>query len=230
MKGKFYAVGVGSGNPLEITLQAKQILELADVILIPVKQENADSAAFHIAEQAADMHKAEKLKLVFPMNPNLNYKNYLRSGVLLPVTERLDMGKNIAMVTLGDVSVYSTASYVRQIISESGYPTEVIAGISSFSSGAAKARLSLCENQESLLILPAVASPDSVRQALSKADNLVIMKAGKALHWLLPMLKEYNLFDKTIMFRNLNMPDEYIGVPVMESTSYFTILLIKKYS
>lgn len=228
MKGIFYAVGVGSGNPLEITLQAKQILEQADVILIPVKQEDADSVAFQIAEQVADMHGAEKLKIVFPMNLHLDYKNYLQSGVLLSVTERLDMGKQIAMITLGDVSVYSTATYVRQVISELGYPTEVVSGISSFSAGAAKAQLSLCESQESLLILPAVISQESVRQALSQADNIIIMKAGKALHWLLPMLEEQNLSDKTIMFRNVGMSDEYIGIPVIENPSYFTTLLIKK--
>ncbi|MDE6657731.1 MAG: hypothetical protein K2J88_04015 [Oscillospiraceae bacterium] len=123
----FYAVGVGSGNPLEITLQAKQILEQVDVIVIPVTQEHASSIAFAIAEQVADMRNAEKLKIVFPMRKHINYKNYLKSGILLPITERLAMGKNIAMITLGDVSVYSTANYVRQVISEQGYHTQVIA-------------------------------------------------------------------------------------------------------
>ncbi|MDE6776478.1 MAG: precorrin-2 C(20)-methyltransferase [Oscillospiraceae bacterium] len=223
----FYAVGVGSGNPLEMTIQAKQILEQVDVIIIPVTEKNANSIAFAIAAQVADMQHAEKLKIIFPMQKNLDYKNYLTSGVLLPVTKRLDMGKNIAMITLGDVSVYSTANYVRQIISEQGYQTEVISGISSFSSGSAKAQLSLCENQENLLILPAVNSPEIVKKALLQADNIIIMKAGKALTWLIPMLKELNLFDKTIMFCDLNMPGEYIGVPV-ETQSYFVILLIKK--
>ena len=223
----FYAVGVGSGNPLEITIQAKQILEQVDAIVIPVTQEDANSMAFTIAEQVANMQHAEKLKIIFPMRRNLDYKNYLKSGVLLPITERLDMGKNIAMLTLGDVSVYSTANYVRQIISEQGYQTKVISGISSFSSASAKAQLSLCESQENLLILSAVNSPEVVKKYLSQADNIILMKAGRALPWLIPMLKELNLFNKTIMFCNLNMPDEYIGVPV-EKQSYFVILLIKK--
>lgn len=228
MKGIFYAVGVGSGNPLEMTLQAKQVLEQADVILIPVKKEYADSVAFAIAEQVANMQNAEKLKIVFPMIKNINYKNYLKSGILLPVTKSLDNGKTVAMITLGDVSVYSTANYVRQIISEQGYQTQVIAGISSFLAGAAKAQLSLCENQESLIILPAVNSPESVQNALLQADNIIIMKAGKALHWLIPLLKELNLFDKTVMFYNIGMPDEYIGIPHMKNSSYFTMLVIKK--
>ncbi|MDE5755051.1 MAG: precorrin-2 C(20)-methyltransferase [Oscillospiraceae bacterium] len=228
MKGIFYAVGVGSGNPLELTLHAKQILEQADVIVTPVKHANADSVAFAIAQQVADMRKAETLKIVFPMKPSRDYKNDLRSGVLFPIIEYLKSGKMVAMITLGDVSVYSTASYVREIIAESGYQTSVIPGISSFSAGAAAAQLSLCENQESLLILPAVQSPESVQQAILQADNIIMMKAGNALHWLIPMLEESELLDHTVMMQNIGMPDAYIGKPVIREKSYFTTLLIKK--
>ena len=228
MKGIFYAVGVGSGNPLELTLHAKQILEQADVIVTPVKHANADSVAFAIARQVADMRKAEILKMIFPMQSDLDYKNYLKSGVLDPVITYLEAGKQIAMITLGDVSVYSTASYVREILAESGYQTSVIPGISSFSAGAAAAQLSLCENQESLLILPAVQSPESVQQAILQADNIIIMKAGNALPWLIPMLEESELLDHTVMMQNIGMPDAYIGKPVIREKSYFTTLLIKK--
>lgn len=226
--GMFYAVGVGSGNPLELTLHAKQILETADVIVAPVKRIQSDSVALGIVRQVADLQNAELLKIVFPMQQNPDYKNYLRSGILDPIKERLDQGKQVAMLTLGDVSIYSTASYVREILAESGYQTSVIPGISSFSAGSALAQRSLCENRESLLILPAVQSPESVRQAITQADNIVIMKAGNALPWLIPMLETLNLLDNTIMMQNIGMPDCYIGSPVIRGTSYFTTLLIKK--
>ncbi|MDE6730672.1 MAG: precorrin-2 C(20)-methyltransferase, partial [Oscillospiraceae bacterium] len=109
-----------------------------------------------------------------------------------------------------------------------GYETCVIPGISSFSSGSALAQVSLCENQQSLMILPAVQSPESVRQAILQADNIIIMKAGNALPWLIPMLEELKLLDHTVMMQNMNMPDAYIGRPVIREKSYFTTLLIKK--
>ncbi|MDY5648597.1 MAG: SAM-dependent methyltransferase, partial [Lachnospiraceae bacterium] len=38
MAGIFYGVGVGPGDPGLLTLKAKQILEEADVIAVPVKK------------------------------------------------------------------------------------------------------------------------------------------------------------------------------------------------
>lgn len=227
-KGIFYAVGVGPGDPLDMTLRTKQILETADVVVIPVKKAGETSAAYTIAQQAADMTRAEKLEVVFPMKAHADYRSYLQSGALDGVYAALEAGKNVAMVTLGDVSVYSTATYVRQMVEEQGYETAVAAGIPAFCAGAAKTKYSLCENEESLLVMPGVSDKTAMEQVLGQFDNLVIMKAGKALPWLLPMLEEHGLLEHTVMLRNVGMPDEYIGAPTGETYSYFTTLLIKK--
>lgn len=42
------------------------------------------------------------------------------------------------------------------------------------------------------------------------------------------MLAEKQLLSHTIMLCNIGMEDEYIGVPSIEYTSYFTTLIIKK--
>ncbi|MFR9195244.1 MAG: precorrin-2 C(20)-methyltransferase, partial [Ruminococcus sp.] len=134
----------------------------------------------------------------------------------------------VAMVTLGDVSVYSTASYVRQLLEEKGYETRVAAGVPSFCAGAAKAKQSLCENGETLGILPGVASREVLEQAFDEFDNLVIMKAGRALSWLLPLLEERGLLEHTTMLRDVGMASEYVGSPQAEPYSYFTTLLIRQ--
>ena len=134
----------------------------------------------------------------------------------------------VAMVTLGDVSVYSTASYVRQLLEEKGYETRVAAGVPSFCAGAAKAKQSLCENGKTLGILPGVASREVLEQAFDEFDNLVIMKAGRALSWLLPLLEERGLLEHTTMLRDVGMASEYVGSPQAEPYSYFTTLLIRQ--
>ena len=67
-----------------------------------------------------------------------------------------------------------------------------------------------------------------MEQALSRADNLVIMKAGKALSWLLPLLEAQGLLEHTTMLRDVGMASEYIGRPELEPYSYFTTLLIRR--
>lgn len=227
-KGIFYAVGVGSGDPMDMTLKARDILEKADVIIIPVKKKGKCSIAYQIAVQAANMEQAEKIEIVFPMKPKMDYRENLRNEAMQSIYQALDAGKTVAMVTLGDVSVYSTATYVRQILKMNGYETKVVAGIPSFCSGAAKAQQSLCENGESLMVMPGVISKESVDSTLERFDNILIMKAGKAMKWLIPLLESRGLLNNTIMFQNVGMQNEYIGTPKNGEQSYFTTLLIKK--
>ena len=227
-QGTFYAVGVGVGDPMDMTLRAKQVLETADVILIPVKKAGEPSAAFRIAQQAADMSRSEQIEMVFPMKAAKDYKTFLSGDVLSPIRRRLEAGKTVAMVTLGDVSVYSTATYVRQVLEQDGYRTGVIAGIPTFCTAAARAGVSLCENEESMMVLPGVCSAEKLVELLEQFDTLLIMKAGKALPWLVPLLKQKNLEQNTLMFCNVGMEQEYIGPVQMESVGYFTTLLIKR--
>lgn len=226
-KGIFYAVGVGI-EPMDLTLRAKQVLEQADVIVKPVKQMGDSSIAYAIAAKAVNLKQTETIELVFPMQTQTDYRNRLQNSCLQPICDCLEAGKNAAMVTLGDVSIYSTATYVRQVLAEKGYETVVVAGISSFSAGAAKAKCSLCENQESLMVFPAVTSKAEVKAALEQFDTLVLMKAGKALSWLIPLLTEKQLLSQTTMLCNIGMEGEYIGASSIRYASYFTTLIIKK--
>ncbi|MFR6495169.1 MAG: precorrin-2 C(20)-methyltransferase [Ruminococcus sp.] len=180
-KGIFYAVSVGAGDPLDMTLRAKQVLEQADVVVAPVTKQGSASAAYTIAAQAADLSRAQILEMLFPMKAHTDYRERLRSGILQPVCAALDEGKLVAMVTLGDVSVYSTASYVRQL-EEKGYETRVAAGVPSFVP--AQPRQSRALRKRGDAGNPArVASREVLEQAFDEFDNLVIMKAGRALSW-----------------------------------------------
>ena len=106
-QGIFYAVGVGAGDPMDMTLRAKAVLEQADIIVTPIPKAGGTSAAYAIAAQAADLSHAERLDILFPMQAHNDYRERLRSGVLQPVCTALDSGRQVAMVTLGDVSVYT---------------------------------------------------------------------------------------------------------------------------
>jgi len=78
------------------------------------------------------------------------------------------------------------------------------------------------------VVLPAVTSKEEVEAALEQFDTLVLMKAGRALSWLIPLLTEKQMLSRTIMLCNIGMEGEYIGMPFVTNTSYFTTLIIKK--
>ena len=85
--GTFFAVGIGAGDPLDMTLRARQTLEHADAIVAPVKAAGASSVAYDIAAQAADIRKIPVIHLVFPMRYAIDYRQHLQSGILQPVCD-----------------------------------------------------------------------------------------------------------------------------------------------
>ena len=231
MKGKLYGIGVGPGNPDLMTLRAKELLEKAQVIAYPVKKLGEEGVALNIISQRVDVKGKEVVELLFSMNPDDEVRKKCRAEAMEKICGLLDQGKDIAMVTLGDVAVYSTYMYIDRDIQARGYETEVVPGIPSFCHGAALARLPLMIGEESVAVVSlAKRNNENAEKVLDAVDNLVIMKAFASIPAIVEMLKARNipLGNATVM-SNVGMPDEYIGpLDPSREYGYFTTVLIKK--
>ncbi len=231
MKGKLYGIGVGPGNPDLMTLRAKELLEKSAVIAYPVKKLGEEGVALEIIKKRVDISGKQIVELLFSMDPNDEVRKKCRADAMEQVCKLLDEGKDIAMVTLGDVAVYSTYMYIDRDIRSRGYETEVVPGIPSFCHGAALARLPLMIGEESVAVVSlAKRNNENAEKVLDAVDNLVIMKAFASIPAIVEMLKARNipLGNATVM-SNVGMPDEYIGpLDPSREYGYFTTVLIKK--
>ena len=230
MKGKLYGIGVGPGDPELLTLKAKRILDEADIIAVPVKEAGEESTALEIIRPVVELEHKHLLEVIFRMAKDKEERKKCRAAACEQLTAELSRGKNIAMITLGDVSVYSTYMYVNQYVAEHGFETEIIPGIPSFCSGAAAARLPLMEGNESLVIVPSVRAEQQVEEAIAHYDNVVIMKAGGSIGRILELMKKYDRAEGcATVISCVGMKDEYIGPLDPERTySYFTTVIIKR--
>lgn len=141
----------------------------------------------------------------------------------------LDEGKNIAFITLGDPSVYSTYFYIHRRMLERGYEAVLVPGVPSFCAVAARLNKSLCEQSERLMIVPA--SHKDISDCLNVDANLVFMKAGKEIGTLQNTLREKGLIENASLVANCGMENEevYENFATMpEHTGYFSIVLLKK--
>ena len=231
MKGKLYGIGVGPGNPDLMTLRAKELLEKAQVIAYPVKKLGEEGGALNIISQRVDVKGKEVVELLFSMNPDDEVRKKCRAEAMEKICGLLDQGKDIAMVTLGDVAVYSTYMYIDRDIQARGYETEVVPGIPSFCHGAALARLPLMIGEESVAVVSlAKRNNENAEKVLDAVDNLVIMKAFASIPAIVEMLNKRNipLANATVM-SNIGMEDEYLGpLDPNREYGYFTTVLIKK--
>ncbi len=229
-RGKLYGIGVGPGDPELLTLKAKRIIESSPVLAKPVKKPGEESTAFTIIKPVVDLSKVEVIDLLFGMTgDNADYWEFGRKAGD-QVIEHLSQGKDVTLITLGDVSIYSTFMYLEQYVRSKGYETEIIPGIPAFCGGAAKARVPLTLGDQCLAVVPSAKDNPMLEEALEKFDNVVVMKAGKSVEKVLDILesKGYGSGCVTVV-SNVGMPDEYVG-PVDDGMAYgyFTTLIVKK--
>ncbi|MDO5146237.1 MAG: precorrin-2 C(20)-methyltransferase [Eubacteriales bacterium] len=227
-KGKIYGVGIGPGDAELMTLKACRLLEKADVVAVPVKEAEEESVALNIARGAVAIPEEKVLRVLFKMDKDKAKREACREAAAEELMKYLDAGKNIVMPVLGDVSIYSTYSYVHKRLAEAGYEVEMVAGIPSFCAGASKASISLVEGKEGFGVIPSLKGLDQVEKALDTFDNLVIMKAGSHVKDVYEILKARGMEDNAIIVSNVGLEGEYVGPLMPDKTyGYFTTMIIK---
>lgn len=239
MEGKLYGVGVGPGDPELITMKGLRLICEADVIAVPGR-EARKSVAYRTAEQAAALAGekiqnifAEKELLSVPMPMEKDETKLAKAhdeGAEL-IRKHLDKGKMVVFLTLGDPTVYSTYLYLHRRLTESGYSTELVSGVPSFCSAAARLNMGLVERAEPLHVIPASYSLE-VSEEFEKAVHLpgtkVLMKSGKCMK----DVKEKLLKEEAdiYMIENCGMKEEKIytsAEQIPDNSSYYFLIIMK---
>jgi precorrin-2/cobalt-factor-2 C20-methyltransferase len=231
MTGKLYGVGIGPGDPELITIKGRRILGEADVIAVPKSGAEKASRALEIAGDAVGGGK-EILELLFPMSHDGEVLAKSRELASAQIRERLDKGCDVAFITLGDPTVYSTYMHVHKELERQGYATEIIPGITSFCASAARAGISLGENSEAIAVIPSAYESEHLEAVLDSFENIVFMKASRSLAALAASLESRGLLDKSVLVTDCGMEDERVEYdwPLLkeDKISYFSTVLVKK--
>lgn len=226
MRGMLYGVGVGPGDPELITRKAERVIRQSAVLAVP-DAGRGEKTALNIVGELAE--GKQLLSCAAPMVRDYEALNaaYERNADL--VCAALDQGKDVAFITLGDPTVYSTYLYLHKKVVARGYDAEIIPGVPSFCAVAARLGTALCEKSERLLIVPA--SHKDVTDCLDLDANLVFMKAGKEIGALKETLEHHGLLDKASLVANCGMEGELVCprfADLEEGSGYFSVVLVKK--
>ena len=140
----------------------------------------------------------------------------------------LERGIDVAFLTLGDPSIYSTYIYVHRIVREKGYKAEIIPGVPSFCAVSAKLGDALVETSQPLHIIPG--SYGNLREGLELSGTKVLMKSGKAFGEVKAALRELGLLENAKMVENCGLESERVYSSLTEAEAkagYFTIVVVK---
>ena len=225
MAGKMYGIGIGPGDPELLTMKAIRLVRECEVIAVPGKVKE-DTIAYKIVSQAVpEMADKEFLQVDFPMTKDKEKLEASHDAGADAICAVLDQGKNIAFLTLGDPTVYSTYLYVHKRVVARGYDVEIVPGITSFCAVAARLNIGLVEKAEELHVIPASYQID---EALELPGTKVLMKAGKQMARVKETLREKGC--RAAMIENCGMPDEKIYRTVdeiNEDAGYYSLLIVK---
>ena len=225
MAGKLYGVGVGPGDSELITLKALRVMKECQVIGIP-GSDPTKSVAYDIAKGAyPEIDNKEKLYLATPMTKDRTVvdKGYEKSAET--IEKCLDEGKDVALLTLGDPTIYSTYIYIHRIVVSHGYQAEIINGIPSFCAVGAKLGDSLCDRDQKLHVIPA---SYQIEDALKLDGTKILMKAASKLSDVNEVLLQND--DEAFMIENCGMTDEKIYLDKKDfpdKGSYYSIIVVK---
>ena len=229
MSGILYGIGVGPGDPALMTVKARELLKALKVLAVPVKSAGEVSTALTIIKDCISLEDKTILKLEFPMEHSRAAMERSHLAAAEKICKILAQGEDAALITLGDVSVYSTCSYVLEKVRACGYKTEIVPGIPSFCDGAARAGLPLMQGHENLAVISGIRGREALNQVLDDFDNVVIMKAGGKMALIAGLLEERGLLDHSVVISNAGMENAYIGpVDIKRTYSYFTTVIVKK--
>ena len=100
-----------------------------------------NSVAWQIIEKAGirDLEEKKLMGISMPMTKDEKKLLSAHEKGISDLKMALDQGEDLAFLTLGDPTVYSTYMYLHHEIGKLGYQTEIINGIPSFCAAAAKA-------------------------------------------------------------------------------------------
>ncbi|MEE3420975.1 MAG: precorrin-2 C(20)-methyltransferase [Lachnospiraceae bacterium] len=187
MSGTLYGVSVGPGDPELMTVKACRVIRACGLIAYPLTAgpidagTREDSLAYRIAEQAVPELQEKKCEAVYsPMTRDRDRLAEVHKEGARKLETYLDQGTDIAFLTLGDVTLYSTFSYVQAIVEADGYKVRLISGVPSFCAVAARLGKPLVLGDESLVVETA---QEALKSSFQNSENTtyVLMKTGKRL-------------------------------------------------
>ena len=223
LKGTFYGVSVGPGDPELMTLQAVRLIRQCPVLAAP-QTASGQMLALDIARNAL----GEALDGKTIRDPAALAASHEKAAAA--VRQYLDAGQDVAMLNIGDVSIYATFGYLQEILQAGGYATAMAAGVPSFCAAAARLNVPLTGGMDTPLTIAPGGWTDRV---LEMPGTKVLMKAGRQLPVLLDTLQQADKLKKSALVCNCGLPDERVYPDLslerpQEQAGYFATVLVKE--
>ncbi len=229
--GTLYGVSVGTGDPELITVKGQRLLQQVPVIAFPQGVNGKQGLAQKIIAPWITP-KQKKLHLYFPYLQDEKQLKKAWQEASETVWQYLHQGMDVAFACEGDISFYSTFTYLAQTLSKN-YPQvtiKTIPGVSSPMATASVLGLPLTLRSQNLAILPALYNVAELDQVLSWADVIVLLKVSSVYSQVWQKLDSLDLLDHAFIVERATQAEEKVYQNLRDQPtldlSYFSVMII----
>ncbi len=229
--GKLFGVSIGSGDPKYLTVRAVEVLQDVDVIFTVISKNSAHSTSEDVVKSVNA--RAELCQLIFSMSMDAAVRSAQVQDNVRIIVQCLQEGKNCAFATLGDAMTYSTFGYVLEKIQEvlPNIEVEIVPGVTSFATLAAKSHVVLAENQESLHIIPSFKADLAENIVFPENSTTILLKTYRHREALFARLEQEQDVD-IVYGEHLGMEQEVVLYDMEEikkrPDTYLSMMMVKK--
>lgn len=231
--GVLYGVSVGTGDPELITLKGFKILQSVPIVAFPAGIANKPGIAAQIIANWLQPHQ-QTLALDFPYVQDLDILTQAWGQAATRVWHYLANNQNVAFACEGDVSFYSTFTYLAQTLTEM-YPqaqVETVPGVTSPLAAASALGIPLTIRDQRLVVLPALYTVSELEAVLKWAEVIVLLKVSSVYEQVWQILAQYGLLSRAMVVERATTPEQVIYRDLSDRPSlrlsYFSLLIIQQ--
>ena len=230
--GILYGISVGTGDPELITVKGLRILQKSSIVAFPAGINNQPGVAQNIVDCWLQPQQ-QILPLDFPYTQDRQILEQAWYKAAQEAWYYLKQGKDIAFACLGDISFYSTFTYLAQAIQQLAPAVKVVTipGVCSPMAIASVLQMPLTINHEKLAIIPALHTVKDLETTLTWAEVVVLLKVSSVYQQVWKILEQYQLLNSSHVVEKATFPEQRIyqdlSICPKLNLSYFSIMIIR---
>ncbi|NEP16842.1 MAG: precorrin-2 C(20)-methyltransferase [Leptolyngbya sp. SIO4C1] len=230
--GKLIGIGAGPGDPELITVKALRSLQAASVVAFPAGRKGQPG----VAERAiAGWLKPQqrRLPLYFPYVQALSQLQPAWQQAAQTVLGYLEAGETVVFASEGDVSFYSTFTYLAQSLLQlqPAAQVEAVPGVCSPLAAAAVLGQPLTVQGQRLTVLPALYCASDLETVLTWADVVVLLKVSSVYRQVWQILHRCKLLRHSYIVERATTEHQIVYADLRAypdlQLPYFSILIVQ---
>lgn len=230
--GTLYGIGVGPGDRELITLKGLRILKQVPIVAFPAGVGGKPGMAQQIVEEWLRNEQLQ-LPLTFPYVQDEAILSQAWQMAAEQVWHYLRLGQDVVFVCEGDVSFYSTFTYLARTLQQL-HPesvVETIPGVCSPMAAASALSLPLTVRADRLAVIPALYNMGELESVLDWADVAILMKVSSVYPDVWKVLHRRQLLEQAYVVERATLPEQVIYADLRDRPSlklpYFSLMIVK---